>query len=171
MAADWLLKPHSGLPLIPNWLFINTKIKADKLWMLFFDCEDPCLPAYVGMRPKSSPARDWAHPYKHTEIWALGKGLWMWWSTVYGRRASQHGTCHIYSGWDLAVLMFTVFRTLLVLKFKALLYLLPFCTHRDVRLGGSFLPPTSLGKAVVHLKWFKNGEIERFIIGVHLRQG
>lgn len=67
--------------------------------------------------------------------------------------------------------MFTVFRTLLVLKFKALLYLLSFYTHRDVCLGGSFLPPTSLGKAVMYLKWFKNGEIEIFIIGVNLKQG
>lgn len=76
MVEDWLLKPHSGFPLIPNWVFINSKIKTDKLWMLFFDCEDPCLPAYVGIHPMSSLGRKRAHPYKHTEIWALGKGLW-----------------------------------------------------------------------------------------------
>lgn len=108
MVADWLLKPHSGLPLIPNWVFINSKIKADKLWMLLFDCEDPCLPAYVGMCPKSNPARNWVHPYKHTEIWALGKVLWMRWSTAWGRYISGHRICHIYSGWYITVLMFTV---------------------------------------------------------------
>lgn len=75
VVADWLLKLHSGLLLIPNRVFINSERKADKLWMLFFDCEDPCLPAYVVICPKSSPTRNWVRLYKHTEIWVWGK-LW-----------------------------------------------------------------------------------------------
>lgn len=34
--------------LIPNWVFINSKIKTGELWMHLFDCEDPvCLPTWA----------------------------------------------------------------------------------------------------------------------------
>lgn len=49
----------------------------DELWMIFFDGEDPCLPACVGIHPKNSLAQNHVHPYKHTEIWGLEKGLWI----------------------------------------------------------------------------------------------
>lgn len=167
MVADWLLKPHSGVPLIPNWVFINSKIKADELWMLFFDCEDTCLPAYVGMCPKSNPARNWLHPYKHAEIWDLGRVLWKEWSTASGRCFSGHRNFHIYFGWDLAVLMFTVANDIACSKIQGFDLPAPFFAHTtpswSICLGGFLLPPASLGKAVMPtFKVIKKEEIERY---------
>lgn len=112
--------------------------------MLFFDCEDPCLLAYMGMCPKRNPARNWVH----TEIWALGEVLWMWWSTAWGWCVSGHRTCHVYSGWDLAVLMFTVSNNIACSKIQGFVLPASFLRTQGC-LFGWIVPTTYIPVAVM----------------------
>lgn len=92
---------------------------------------------------------------------------------------SGHWTCHIYFGWDLAVVMFTVPNNIACSKIPGFVLPAPFwhtqlhLGHRDGCSGRSLLPPASLGKAVMpRFKVIKKGrDRELFIIGVHLKQG
>lgn len=157
MVEDWLLEPHSGFLLIPNWVFINSEIKTDELWMLFFDCEDPFLPACVGIRPKSSLTQNRVHPYKCREIWALGKG--------YEHKGAQH-TEVMFRGIESTMYVcwvgsssshdcFTAQNNAACSHFQGFslpatfLHMYTPLSHRAVCSGGSFLAPASLGRAVM----------------------
>lgn len=171
MVEDWLLEPHSGFPLIPNWVFINSEIKTDELWMLFFDCEDPFLPACVGIRPKSSLTQNRVHPYKHREIWALGK--------CYEHKGAQHtevmfrgvkSTMYVcWVGSSSSHVCFTAQNNAACSHFQGFglpatfLHMYTPLSHRAVCLGGSFLAPASLGRAVMPtLKVIKKRETGTF---------